>query len=73
MQPEELMFKGDYTTMMKKVKKVCKDHGFEDGRSHNFRTSRITHLHEDKIPVLKISRFIGHSDIKTTEKYIKTD
>ena len=40
---------------------------------HDFRRAFATHLSERGLEIGRISRWLGHSDIKTTEKYIQYD
>ena len=42
-------------------------------QTHNFRATRITDLHVEIRDIDTISKWVGHSSIKTTSDYIKTD
>ena len=44
-----------------------------DVLSHDFRTSQASRHFADGKNILKTSKLLGHSSVKTTETYLKTD
>ena len=42
-------------------------------QTHNFRATRITDLYNETKNIDTVSKWVGHTDTKTTSIYIKTD
>jgi site-specific recombinase XerD len=42
-------------------------------KSHDFRTSKITHMYSAGIDLAEIRDFVSHKNIATTERYLKLD
>ena len=61
-----------YNMAYKMVKKSCKQCRIDKSiTTHSFRRSRATHLLDKGISIYKISNFLRHSNIKTTQLYLK--
>jgi integrase/recombinase XerD len=60
----------DYISKL--VSKIAKSHGIERKLSaHSLRVTTASLLHKKGVPIGEIQDLLGHSDIKTTLKYIK--
>ena len=58
----------------KEIRKRCAQLGIKDIMgTHSFRRSVATRLNEQNIPVEKIAEELGHENINTTKKYIKSE
>ena len=42
-------------------------------QTHNFRATRITNIYGKKKDIVAVSKWVGHTSIKTTQDYIKID
>lgn len=61
-----------YNMAYKMIKKTSKQCGIDKNiTTHSFRRSRATHLLDKGISIYKISNFLRHSNIKTTQLYLK--
>jgi len=40
-------------------------------KTHNFRKTRMMHLHQGSVEVQAISKLVGHKNIGTTFKYLE--
>ncbi len=47
--------------------------GIKETNYHSLRASFITHLLNKGIPIVKVQAMVGHSDLKTTQRYIRLD
>ena len=55
-------------------KKVLEDAGLKGVTPHTLRHSVATQLVRDKVPLIEVSKLLGHRDSRTTEKvYAKFD
>lgn len=64
---------GDYTTRsIQQIfhRAVKAANIYKSVTSHCLRHSRATHLCDAKVDIYKVKEFLGHYDIKTTEKYL---
>ena len=54
------------------IKKIAKKHGVEikDANIHTFRHSFATHCLMSGIDIYTVSRYLGHTSVKMTEKYL---
>lgn len=50
-----------------------KDLGIRKSNYHSLRASFITHLLNRGVPLVKVQAMVGHSDLKTTQRYIRLD
>jgi integrase/recombinase XerC len=53
------------------VKRIAKSKGLTEYHPHLLRHSCGTHLHDNGVPILAISRLLGHSRLETTEIYTR--
>jgi integrase/recombinase XerC len=53
------------------VKRIAKSKGLPEYHPHLLRHSCGTHLHDNGVPILAISRLLGHSRLETTEIYTR--
>ena len=61
-----------YPMAYKLVKKWVKLVGInKDITTHSFRRSRATHLLDDGLELIQVSRFLRHKSLETTRKYLK--
>lgn len=56
------------TTVVRKKNYYCKMANVKQIRIHDFRHSHATFLIENNVPIIEVSRRLGHSDINTTIK-----
>lgn len=56
------------TTLERKKRKYIKVAGVKNIRIHDFRHSHATFLIKNNVPIIEVSRRLGHSDINTTIK-----
>ena len=47
--------------------------GIKRSNYHSLRASFITHLLNKDVPIIKVQAMVGHSDLKTTQRYIRLD
>ena len=63
--------KWGYSALRTRLKKRLKDIGAKHRSLHTFRHTGATHLANDvHMPLPQLQRFLGHSDIKTTMRYL---
>lgn len=72
----ELLFAKNGTMLLadsfnERLRKVCKDLGIKYRSSHQIRFTVATILHESGVPVNQISVLLGHSEIRTTFRYLR--
>lgn len=48
-----------------------RDLGIRETNFHSLRASFITHLLLKSVPVTKVQQMVGHSDLKTTQRYVR--
>jgi integrase/recombinase XerC len=53
------------------LKRIAKSKGLPEYHPHMLRHSCGTHLHDHGVPILAISRLLGHSRLETTEIYTR--
>lgn len=62
----------DYGTVYKNLKKICKECNINKAiTTHSFRRSRATHLLDNGLSLNRVSQFLRHKSLKTTEVYLK--
>ena len=75
-QHQKLTRKGVMYVINKYVKDANKEYDFKNNNPitcHVFRHSKATHMLNAGIPLIYIRDFLGHSSVKTTEIYAKTN
>ena len=73
---EDIMFPGGdgkdpVNKWVKKVNKFFEKHGHPGVMSHNFRVTRATELYNKTKNIVKVKDWLGHSDVKITQRYIQ--
>jgi integrase len=59
--------------MLRRLKNVAERAGVKEATLHKFRHSYATRLLEDGCDIVTVQHLLGHSDIKTTRKYLSPD
>ena len=52
------------------ISRLCADAGLPDFSFHDFRRGCALEMHRQGADIKSISRFLGHADVKTTERYL---
>jgi len=58
-----------YLWVSKRISKILNKIGFSWASCHTFRHTYISHLVMQGVPLSTVKEIVGHSDIKTTERY----
>jgi integrase/recombinase XerC len=61
----------DVRSLHRILKKMVKGKGLPDYHPHQLRHACGTHLHDNGVPLLAISRLLGHSRLATTQIYTR--
>jgi integrase len=59
--------------MLRRLKKVAERGGIKNTTLHKFRHTYATRLLEDGCDIVTVQHLLGHSDLKTTRKYLSPD
>jgi integrase len=59
--------------MLRRLKSVAESAGVKQATVHKFRHTYATRLLEDGCDVVTVQHLLGHSDLKTTRKYLSPD
>jgi integrase/recombinase XerD len=59
--------------MLRRLKNVAERAGVKQATLHKFRHSYATRLLEDGCDIVTVQHLLGHSDLKTTRKYLSPD
>ncbi len=72
-KPVDYLFNGQKTIKYtsSSCNKLVKKHLHPDASIHTLRHTCATHLHEKGVDIATISRFLGHSSVKTTMVYLR--
>lgn len=62
-----------YNACLRRLQKICLKAGLRQISWHNLRHSFASHLAENKVSIIAIKELLGHSDIKTTMRYVHTN